>query len=370
MNVRTWPAAAILALGLAAPTPAAGDPAAAKKPEAYTFGLLKAMHPEAARAECAKWLAASGKADVITSPAFEAIWQGATGDEKGVLDRVVKSVELGSPEAAKVLAEARDPAAAAPKELPALFRDAKLPVFVRANLAVAFARALSAKRVYEEAADALAAFRPEDVADPGTYLFHRAVAEHALMQKPAATRTILRLMDDVPEAAERYKMVASLMFVDMQTWKDGKDLGNISRLMDNSERRLDLARGGKKTQDIQKKIIFRLDEVIKEMENQAKNGSGNSSGGGGQQARGCPEGGQPKPGNTNQPSSPQTDSMGGTNSGQGKIDEKKLQHYAEVWGKLPEKERVKAMADMTRGLPPRYREIIENYFKTLARAQP
>jgi hypothetical protein len=50
------------------------------------------------------------------------------------------------------------------------------------------------------------------------------------------------------------------------------------------------------------------------------------------------------------------------------VDPKKLQHIAEIWGKLPEKERAKAMMEMTKDLPPRYREVIENYFKTLARS--
>ena len=44
--------------------------------------------------------------------------------------------------------------------------------------------------------------------------------------------------------------------------------------MDNSGRRLELARGGPKTQDIQKKIVFRLDEKIKELEAQAKKKGG------------------------------------------------------------------------------------------------
>jgi hypothetical protein len=40
--------------------------------------------------------------------------------------------------------------------------------------------------------------------------------------------------------------------------------------MDNVERRLDLSRGGPKTQKLQKEIIARLDELIKERENQGK----------------------------------------------------------------------------------------------------
>jgi hypothetical protein len=40
---------------------------------------------------------------------------------------------------------------------------------------------------------------------------------------------------------------------------------------------------------------------------------------------------------------------------------------AEVWGKLPERERAKAMAELTRDMPPRYREVIEKYFKELSK---
>jgi hypothetical protein len=39
---------------------------------------------------------------------------------------------------------------------------------------------------------------------------------------------------------------------------------------------------------------------------------------------------------------------------------------AQVWGKLPEKERAKAMADLTRDMPPKYRAVIEDYFKKSA----
>jgi hypothetical protein len=48
------------------------------------------------------------------------------------------------------------------------------------------------------------------------------------------------------------------------------------------------------------------------------------------------------------------------------VDPKRLKELAEVWGKLPEKERAKAMQELQRDMPPRYREVIENYFKKLA----
>jgi hypothetical protein len=60
------------------------------------------------------------------------------------------------------------------------------------------------------------------------------------------------------------------------------------------------------------------------------------------------------------------DSNIATNSGPGKVDEAHLKQLADLWGKLPEKERAKAMMELTRDMPPRYREVIETYFKKIA----
>jgi hypothetical protein len=93
------------------------------------------------------------------------------------------------------------------------------------------------------------------------------------MLKDRADSSIDRLLVDVAEAPERYRMVAALMHFDMVTWQE-KDLGWIARKMENIQRRLDLKRGGKHTQTIQKEVLVRLDEIIKEMENQKKNSGG------------------------------------------------------------------------------------------------
>ncbi len=154
-------------------------------------------------------------------------------------------------------------------------------------------------------------------------------------------------------------MVAALMHFDMLTWRE-KDLGWISRKMNVIKDRLDIARGGKKTQKMQKEVLVRLDEMIKEMENRAK-GSSQSNGGN------CPSGGQPKNGPGGLfPGSPMQDSNVVTGQqGKGEVDIKKVKEIAEVWGKLPEKERAKAMVELTRDLPPKYRDAIEAYFKQL-----
>ena len=58
--------------------------------------------------------------------------------------------------------------------------------------------------------------------------------------------------------------------------------------------------------------------------------------------------------------------MGGR--GDGKVDDKKLQNITKAWGTMPDKERAKAIQDLTRDLPARYRVVIEEYFKSLSNA--
>ena len=105
--------------------------------------------------------------------------------------------------------------------------------------------------------------------DPSAYLFHKAVCEYELMLKDKADDSISRLIVDATDSPQRYLQVAALMAYDMQTWQE-KDLGWIARKMDNVQRRLELKRGGKQTQKMQKEVLVRLDEMIKEIENQQK----------------------------------------------------------------------------------------------------
>ena len=344
-----------------------------------SFGALRSASLEQARAQAQDWLKGVGKTDAATQQEFNRIW--ADNTDVAVLDRVAQTLALGSPEAKKLLDEARDPAAPPPTKVPELLTDAKQPLFFRANLALAYAKALSNRRVYEEALGSLKAVRPEQVVDPASYLFHKAVAEYSTAMAESAFQqqrkrdtedTIARLLDDVVDAPERYKMVAALMHFDMMTWKD-KDLGAIARKMDIVERRLELARGGPQTQKTQKEIVDRLDELIKQLENQQKQQQ--QQGGGGGNGGQCPEGGQPgnqqgQPGNNTRSTNPQDDSRGGNGGGPGMVDPKEFQKLVQNWGKLPEKERADALRNLTRGAPPQYRELIENYFRKLAQAEP
>jgi len=244
---------------------ATADEAQKVPKEIASFGTLRATAPDVARSQAEEWLKSVGKTDAATQAAFAALWA----SDRTLLDKVAETLCLGNSDAKKLLDEARDPKSAAPTDVPALVKDKKLPSFFRANLALAYGKALSNRRIYEEALETLNGIKAEQVVDPATLLFHKAVAEHSLLMAREANNTIVRLLDDVSDSPERYKMVAALMVFDMMTWKD-KDLGSIARKMDNIERRLDMSRGGPKTQKIQKEVVARLDELIKEKENQSK----------------------------------------------------------------------------------------------------
>jgi hypothetical protein len=354
VTIRKWLATAAVAAGisLGSIAPASAAEIKGEKTE-YTFGSLRTTSVEKARTQAETWLKSINKFDAA---AFDKIW---SREDATILDRVTDTLSMGSLDAAKVLAEANNSDKTAPKQVPAILKDEKQNSFFRANLALAYARSLSSNRVYEEALGALKTVTVEQVTDPSAYLFHRAVAEHALMQKKEAITSVLRLINEVQDAPDRYVALGGMMLNDILSWKaDDKDLGNIGKLMDNVERRLDLSRGGPETQEIQKKILFRLDELIKEKENQCK--GGNCNGGN------CPNGGT-KPGNGKNPSSPMQDSNIATNGGPGKVDEQQLRKMAENWVKMSDKQRAEAMAEVTRDLPPRHKVLIEEFFKQINR---
>ena len=373
MIIRKFLATAALTAGMVAltgpntPTAAAAD---AKLP-GYSFTTLKPMTPAEAKAKAGAWLKGVGKFD---AGEFEKVWAKA---DLSILDKVADSLAQGHPDFKAVLEAVRDPQTPAPPEVPAFLKDAKADPFFRANAALAFAKyackKVSVREVldkdsgvkvtkiveagaYEEAVEALNAAPGDASVDQASFFFFKAVAEHATMKRDAALVSIGRLRD-VTETPERYMKVSLLMLEDMFGWSpDPKDFTNIERLMDNSGRRLDLTRPGEKTQDIQKKIVFRLDEVIKDLEQKCKGGPGFGKG-------------PPKPGSqpgAGAPNSPMEDSTTVTGQGgPGKVDEKKLREYAQNWGTLPADKRAAIVEEINRDLPAKYKPVIDEYFKSL-----
>jgi len=352
-----WYFTLALALALVAGSLRAEEPK--KERDEPTFGALKTPTTAEVKAKAEAWLKSTGKAN---DAQFKAIWDADT----TLIEKIANTLSLGDAQAAKLLQDARDPSAPAPIELPALLKDKSKPTFFRQGLILAYGKALTLRKVYEEALEVFGLLKPEEAIDPAAYFFYKAVCEHALILKDKADASIDRLLVDVSDSPERYRMVAALMHFDMLTWQE-KDLGWIARKMDNIQRRLELKRGGKQTQKIQKEVLVRLEEMIKKLENDSKPPPPGGGGGGGEDV---PSGGGGMPGGGSAPGSdtssgPMRDTMGGTANGTGQIDPKKAREIAEAWGKLPEKERAAALRDLTRTMPAKDRAVIEAYFREL-----
>ena len=246
--------------------------------------------------------------------------------------------------------------------MPELLKDAKADPFFRHNFGLAVARQLANNRVYEEALVILKGFNPEQTIDPATYLFHRAVAEHGLLKKDEARETLARLLQDAADSPERYRTVSTLLLLDLETWR--KDLGNVARLMENSERRLEIARGGPETQDIQKKIIARLDELIKELEGHGPRGG---PGGGGKDDDHPDDGPAGKKGGAG--GKPLDESRIILTPGTGNADIGALKKMMNRWGELPKAQQAKVTAeieDMIRSLSPVHRAAFERYWEEIS----
>jgi hypothetical protein len=367
MNTKLWLAGLTVLVSLMGASRAAAD----DKKDTAQFGALEPTAAGVVKTKALAWLKAAANNDAAKMQQAEALWDRPN---RSPLDNLADTFALANTEAAELLVVVRDEKAPAPVDVPAVLKNSKTDSFLRANLGLAVARHLSNRRIHEEALAILNAMSPEQTVDPAAYLFHRAVCEHALLKKDEANRTIVRLIQDANDSPERYKTVGALMLLDMQTWK--KDLGNVARLMDNSERRLEIARGGPQTQKIQREVIARLDELIKEMENKAKKSSGGGGGGGGAgdpNGGSCPDGGSSGNNGGANPKSPMQDSQIATNGGTGRVDIARLNKLTEGWGKMSPAERARAMQevqDLITGLSPEHRESFERYFEAIRGALP
>jgi len=313
------------------------------------IGVIAAPTLEQAKTDTWNWLQAT-KADPAACQKAETLWQPG---ETPLLDRVVGTFVLADAEAARLVAFIPTAPGAAIKEVPAALKDPARPVFYRANLGMYFAKVAVDRKLFEEGYEVLKVLRPEQMVDPASYYFYKAVCENKLRKKADGLASIHRLLHSVPNSPERYTVVAKLMKDEMDRWQD-KDLGDIARRMDEISGRLDNARGGPKTQERQKEVIALLDKTIEDIESKCKQCQGQGGNGGN----------NPQ----NQPNSNAQDSnIKGGQIGKGIVDPRRLMKDSAQWGKMPEKDKLKALEAINRSLPPHMREAGEGYRNNLTK---
>jgi len=345
-------AVAWLALGAIAAR-AADDAEEFTKDPTWTAPTAKAV-----RAEVLKWLdqsKADGKIDAAKRDALlKSLWPESPADAPApaageLLDRVVKTVAEVDPRSKELLDLCSKPHEI--KKLPdfPLLTDEKTPVIERNNLRLWYGRWLGQEKLYDESLEQLSSLKTTDVVDPASLLFYQGVAYHWLLKKQPGLDTIGKLLERKKEIPRRYAQLATLMQADLSGLKD-PSLDHIDRRMNDVERRLDLARGGKIVRTEEDGIIASLDKLIeeKEKEEQEQQSSSSSSPRGNQSTRPAQD--------STLPSAPHT---------KGEVAKKDVGHQS-GWGDLKPKERAEALQDIGEEFPSHYRAVIEQYFRRSA----
>jgi len=287
------------------------------------------------------------KIDPAVRTRIEALWQEQSSgamDAQAASELAIASWCLADPAIAAVM----QPFRSGEGELPPAWTPPTNDPYVLANLQAYAGRKFAERRMYDEALEQFVSLDVALVIDPAATLFYKAVAAQAVLDIPQTVVTLELLLSNTDRVPVRYTTVATLMQTSLDGYEE-KSLDEISRLMSDSERRLDLGRAGERVQGVQDKIVAGLDELIKKLEAQ----QGGGGGGGGQGS------------NSNESSSPADDSVIKGSTAPGETDDKKFSKEGQ-WGDLPAKQQAAAKNLINRNFPSHYGNAIEKYFKKLS----
>jgi hypothetical protein len=289
-------------------------------------------------------------ADELTQARVDTLWapESAEAFHGDRLDRLATTIAMVHPEATAVLelcGSTQRPLVV--PEFDILDQQDAAPL-VRNNLRLYLARWLAQQNLYDESLTLIADLKPEDVVDPAALLFYQAAGHHRMLDKDQCLPVVARLLENKGSLPRRYETMAMLMESDIKPLKTDS-LDEISRMMDDIERRLGFGRAGTRVRKEEDDVIAKLDKMIEELEKQMQQAQSASGSAGGQRA-----------------SQPMQDSMPGGGSGPGDVEQRRTGSRA-GWGNLPPKQRQEALQQIAKGLPSHYREVIEEYFRKLAR---
>ena len=302
--------------------------------------------PESIRQQLDDWLK-DYSIDELTRTKIDVLWpeQGGPTDPAALLDHLVTTIALIDPDTHDMLAFL-DNDSSLPGDFTFLVDEQK-PDWIRYNVRLYYGRWLAQHRFYDETLVQLDGLETGDVTDPASLLFYQGTAHHRLLNKEKCLPLISKLLEQGELIPRRYATLAKLMKSDIEPLKKDS-LNEIARLMDDITRRLSLGRAGKRVRKEEDDVIAKLDKLIEELEQQQQQ-SGSGSGQG-----------------SLNPSSPAQDSSPLGGSGPGNVDPKSIGN-ASGWGDLPPKQRQEALQQISKELPAHFREVIEEYFRKLAR---
>jgi hypothetical protein len=284
--------------------------------------------------------------------AIETLWNEADQGDGDLLEIVLDTISIADDAAGKFIKQCRG-AGEEQTWIPSLpeleqLLNEERPAIVTDQLRLLYGKALAMHQLYNESRDQLAQLDTSQVAAPATLMFYRVAANYRVREFDPAKTELATLLEREAELPERYATIANLMQADLKQLQPDS-LDEISRIMDSIKVRLHHGRAGTRVRDEEQEVIDKLSKMIEEKEKQLQQMQSQSGQAGG-----------------NQPSSPMQDSMLPSGGGAGDVDAKRLTEDTN-WGDLPPKERKRALQELGKEFPSHYRDVIEEYFRNLAR---
>lgn len=182
------------------------------------------------------------------------------------------------------------------------------------------------------------------------------------LQYRDAYATFEDFLKNHPNAPERLVVGARQILTELDRRAPGR-IGDVRDIMHYARRKIS---NGRLDEDLivkQHEAVALLNSLIKEAEDQENQGQGDGEGGGGGKGGGD-SGGKKDPGGGAQRSTkPQ---------GHGDVGELRRQRArpGEMWGKMPPRDREELLQTLQKQFPSQYRELLEQYYKQLAKDAP
>jgi len=242
--------------------------------------------------------------------------------------------------------------------------------YLAAHAAYFMGRAYIMEEKYEDAMPLLAKTAGEwndRTLYSGDSLFLVGICQGRLLHRKAALRILTDFLTHYPDAPERMLVGADHVARTIEAIQDGS-LGDVQERMDDSRRRLKLERSGKPTQIRQDRIVAMLDKLIEEAEQREQSGSGGGGGGGGGGGQGGSSG---PPSGNQQPGAPANSSSAPAGQSRiGALDRAHRGNPEDSWGAARQRERERILNVLKDKFPERYRDLLEQYYKSLQEGEP
>ncbi len=322
------------------------DPSTQSVASAAAFGR---MPTDQIRERLQQWLTLA-RTDEATTQLVVDIWadksqtDGLTAEE--TLDRLIDSFAIADKSVQQLVEACRSTGTRKALD----FEGPRSDAFFRDHVSLYHARWLTQHRLYDEAIAMLEPLDPENVVDPASLFFYRAVCRLRLLEPAESGDDITLLLNNTLDVPSRFRAVAEMMKEEAKVATEG--LPQVARLMSDVQRRLDLGNADDPVQKREDEVIAALDKLLEEMEQQKQKQQ--------QQGDGQGQGQQVQP---SQQGAAQSRIKG--SAAEGDADRKELTENGS-WGMLDKQAETKARELIRQQFPPNFLDAISRYTRRIA----